>query len=186
MGPLIGLFTTLCHPKLSLVTLPLALMLGGLFWLPALLPVAMLAVVVSCAFHGHYPWWVITPDDPVSPFGSYEPTVRKVYATFGRFVGDVYWLAFRNVLFGLSYSFKPTALFPVNDRYEHLKRAWKKTKYGTRFEAAGYVMRRFELSKLWVLVGWKVDSIVLDPSTKRALLNMEGRPIFSFRLSSNA
>lgn len=64
-------------------------------------------LVPILAIWGKYPWWLVTPDDPVSPFGQYEPTVRKIYEKYGRYIGDVYWLAWRNSGFGYSYKLKP-------------------------------------------------------------------------------
>ena len=143
-------------------------------------------LVLLYAIRGRYPAWLITPDDPESPFGQYEPTVRQVYRRFGRYLGDVYWLAWRNVAYGLRYKLKPAELLPRTDglgelNYAHLRRA---VVYGKRvdyFEAEGYPMWRVRLGPLIVLAGWKVESIVEDPFTHRAALNMEGRPVFTVR-----
>jgi len=79
------------------------------------------------AIKGKYPWWMVTPDDPISPFGSgttptssTEPSQMKIYATFGRYIGDLVWLAWRNSGFGYSYSLKPDWLKDPDIKYEDL------------------------------------------------------------------
>ena len=59
----------------------------------------------------------LTPDDPVSPFGSgttpgasVEPKMIWIYSKFGKFVGDWWWLGVRNTAYGLGYKWKPWIL----------------------------------------------------------------------------
>lgn len=97
-----------------------------LLWTWPVLKVPAKVLVLLYAIRGKYPWWMVTPDDPVSPFGSgttptasNEPTVRKVYEKFGRYIGDVYWLAWRNSFYGLRLSFKPAWLAdPATDYWK--------------------------------------------------------------------
>lgn len=93
-------------------------------WLRVPAKVGIKLLVPLYAIWGKYPSWMVTPDDPVSPFGSgttkgasNEPTVRKVYAKFGRYIGDVYWLAWRNSGYGLAYAAKPDWLKRPGLRY---------------------------------------------------------------------
>lgn len=79
-----------------------------------------LPLVMVFAIRGKYPWWMVTPDDPTSPFGQYEPTVREVYEAFGRYWGDVYWLGWRNRNYGISYKYKPDWLKDPSIRYRDL------------------------------------------------------------------
>lgn len=53
---------------------------------------------------GDLPWWLswFETFDERLPGGMYEPTVRKVYARVGRYWCSVYWLAWRNRMFGLA------------------------------------------------------------------------------------
>lgn len=76
------------------------------------------------AIWGRYPWWMVTPDDPVSPFGcgttpgaSTEQMMVDLYARFGRYVGDVVWLGWRNSGYGLAYAAKPDFLKRPGLRY---------------------------------------------------------------------
>jgi len=153
-------------------------------------PFALLAVMV-CAIRGKYPWWLITPDDlprPGAPhFGHYEPTTRSVYARFGRYWGDVYWLGWRNALFGLAYWFKPAALYPDRERITRVRvLCWGLWCPGLVCTVNGYSMLRLEIGRIVLLAGYKVDRMVFDPRTPRDPVNMEGRPILSLRLQSQA
>jgi hypothetical protein len=73
------------------------------------------------AIKGQYPDWALTPDDPVSPFGKAEPTMKLIYKYLGRYVGDVIWLGFRNTAYGFSYKHgKPDWLKEPTIKYESL------------------------------------------------------------------
>jgi hypothetical protein len=137
-------------------------------------------LVLLFAIGGRYPWWLLTPDDPVSPFGSYESTVRSVYARFGRYVGDVYWLAWRNVLFGLAYRFKPARFKGLTD-YRALPRSLVKRGRLTIYSAAGLGLWQYRVGGFELLAGWMTRGAVLDPDTPRRPINMEFRPVFSVR-----
>jgi len=70
---------------------------------------------------------MVTPDDPVSPFGSgttpgasYEATQVKIYERFGRYIGDCVWLGWRNSGYGVSYYTKPDWLKREGLRYMDL------------------------------------------------------------------
>lgn len=145
-------------------------------------PFARLLVLVL-AIRGKYPWWIVTPDDPKSPFGLYEPAMRRVYR-FGRWWGDVCWLAGRNVLFGLAYYFKPpelmfSSLGVVPGRMDIFKRGRV-----TRYTFGEYRQWTIELFPgFGIQVGWKVDGYLGHErfaSTNREP-SMQGRPIFSIR-----
>jgi hypothetical protein len=153
-----------------------------LLWLVAWLPVAWMAR------KGRYAWWAITPDDPfamgapVPHFGHYEPRVRAVYARYGRFWGDLYWLGFRNVAYGLAYRWKPQWLKGPQD--------YSRMPFAVRFWGP---VRLTLLYKLWeaevelglvkIIVGSKLSPIVnYDPSVARSRpINMDGRPTLSLR-----
>lgn len=159
-------------------------------------PFATLAVLVY-AIRGRYPVWMITPDDlpraGAKHFGEYEETVRNIYARFGRYVGDVYWLGFRNVLYGLAYMLKPKALYPhsVERWYTHLGAESTSYKLFNKeflitYKVSGYGMIRLKIGPVVLLAGYKVDSIWNNPDEPRDPINMEGRPILSVRLTRNA
>jgi len=143
-------------------------------------PLAFLAVVI-CAAVRRYPWFLLTPDDPVSPFGLYEDQVRRVYVRFGRYVGDVYWLGLRNCLYGAAYALKPREMKGLRNYIDigigkrSLGRAtcWSAGKYRQWTVRIGF--------GFFLLLGWKVDRVVIDPNTYRASVNMDFRPTFSVR-----
>jgi hypothetical protein len=142
-------------------------------------PAALLAVLV-CARRGRYPWWLLTPDDPVSPFGQYEATVRAVYARVGRYWGDVYWLGIRNTLYGLRYALKPARFKGVQD-YSALGRRITPRGRLTTFCVEGYVLWQVRLGGFDLLAGWMTRGAALDPFTPRQPVNMEFRPVLSVR-----
>lgn len=151
-------------------------------------PLAFILVPIFAIF-GKYPWWMLTPDDTVSPFGMYEEAMRKAYKK-GRWWGDVVWLAWRNRFYGLLYSFKPKDLYPVIDInghncYRHLKRKIENKSWYIKYTVttpSGNSYSMYEIPyflKRGGQFGWKVDSMVMDPFFPRKDINMEGRPIFS-------
>jgi hypothetical protein len=159
-GPLLGLMLIL----IGIVTKPL---------------------VLVYAIRGKYPWWMITPDDlprKFAPhFGHYEETVRKIYKRFGRYIGDVYWLAFRNSNYGLAYHFKPDRFKAITD-YSRFSHQIEYKRWGVLYRCEGYELRQIDL--LWrfeILLGWQVRGAVLRPYSPRDEINMEFRPMFSIR-----
>ena len=142
-------------------------------------PAAFVAIVL-CAIVGRYPAILVTPDDPASPFGGYEATVRQVYARFGRYVGDVYWLGIRNPLYGLRYGLKPARFKGLTD-YSELSRVIVNRGALTVFCVEGYTLWQVRRGGFELLAGWMVRGAALDPFTQRQLINMEFRPIFSMR-----
>lgn len=149
--------------------------IAGLF---AWIPVSIFAI------RGKYPKWLLTPDDTVSPFGQYEPTVKKIYDKFGRYAGDLYWLGFRNTLYGLSYAFKP----------KHLKSltTYKKLEYTIRVHGCLQIIKVGKLYEITVrglglalIWGNRLSPIVTNDGNIRHP-NMDGRPVFSVRLKNNA
>jgi|GEM_PF-7045816 len=190
-GILIGLALALCRPLTALLMLPLAALIGGAAWLLLLPGALVFAAVLAGAIAGQrWPAWLLTPDDdyilraghPDRPphFGAYEPTVRAVYARFGRIAGDVYWLAWRNALAGLAYRFRP-ALFRGLTDVSHLSRGWIERGPLTLYTAAGYTLWQIRAGRVELLAGWMVRGIVLDPLTLRRPINNEGRPLVSLR-----
>ncbi len=159
------------------------------------------------AIWGKYPKWMLTPDDPVSPFGSgttptasTEPTQMAIYQRFGRYVGDVVWLAWRNSGYGYSYSQKEDWLKDPEIKYENLTvqrlEDGRKTTYrvlrpdGTWMQERQYAWGPFR----W-LAGYRVQPIYDGALENRARLakgleraprpgfhpNMDGRPLISLR-----
>lgn len=91
------------------------------------LKVLLKLAVPIFAIWGKYPPLMVTPDDPVSPFGSgttpgasREPTQMKLYERFGRYIGDVVWLGWRNGGYGVAYYCKPDWLKRPGIRYMDL------------------------------------------------------------------
>lgn len=151
-------------------------------------PLAFLLVPLF-AIRGKYPWWMLTPDDTVSPFGMYEEAMRKAYKK-GRWWGDVVWLACRNRFYGLLFSWKPQELYPYMDvnleyNYRHFEGEVKVGRFWTTYTIRAPLGGKYKMVKIPYfagrggMFGWKVDSMVTDPLTPRRYINMEGRPIFS-------
>lgn len=156
-----------------------------------------------------YPRWMVTPDDPVSPFGLNEPAVQKIYGVAGhvmlhdgrwwvdvgfdpgrfrRWLGDFYFLGWRNRGYGIAYYFKPKELYPdpTTLNYWHMLRSESHRGRVSRYEAEGFWMYSIRLFNLMghpkgIQVGYKVETIVKDPGGRRSYVNMEGRPICTFR-----
>lgn len=136
-------------------------------------------VILLLARRGRYPWWLVTPDDPASPFGQYEATVRAFYAKAGRYWGDVYWLL-RNNLYGLKYACKPARFKGVVD-YSVFGRHIESRGRLTIFCVEGYRLWQYRVGGFEVLAGWMVRGAALDPYTPRQPVNMEFRPVLSLR-----
>lgn len=165
-------------------------------------PVASLLVAVLVA-RGRVPWWADTPDDPYStgervdigdgagpvaaPYrGYYEQGVRRVHQLLGPRVADVYWLAWRNVLFGLRYRFKPAWLKQL--------RSYDGLTFSVERRLGADVLRLRELSEY----RWTLGPLVLiwgsaltqirkhDPKQPVRRVNMDGRPIFTVRTARTA
>jgi hypothetical protein len=155
------------------------LVLFVLSWF-AWLPVAVFAV------RGKYPQWLLTPDDPVSPFGQYEETVRKVYARWGRYVGDLYWLGWRNKLFGLSYKWKPDWL-KSGTKYDFIRKHISREQYGpltvySLHWVEWYYLVQVDLGLFAMLWGHRIDNIYHSEEGRTVRHpNMDGRPTFTFR-----
>lgn len=149
----------------------------------AWLPVSIFAVT------GHYPAWLVTPDDPVSPFGQYEATVRDVYARGGRYVGDVYWLGFRNPLYGLFYAFKPDffkglATYTHLDRAEHVGRYVRTVTITDPVSGQSWSERSLTLGPAVIITGHRLTPVLDNDSPELRHPNMDARPVFSIRRSS--
>jgi len=157
-------------------------------------PFARVAVICLAPF-GWYPQALSTPDETKPPYGLYEPSQVRAYfgaaplhvsePTYWRRVwGDICWLAGRNVLFGLSYRFKPRELYfsslgVVPGTVSVVERG-RVTKY-TFGEFVQYTIRL--LPKFGIQMGWKVDGYLhqLEAAGWNKEPSMQGRPIFSIR-----
>ena len=125
--------------------------------------------------------WLETIDDPFLPGGLYERQVLSIYRRFGRYWGDVYWLAFRNSNYGLAYYFKPEQ-FKGLTSYALLPRSVVRKSWGWKYKVAGYELLQVRLPLGFeLLLGWQVRGAVLDPFGPRSPVNMEFRPMFSLR-----
>lgn len=172
----------------------------------------VLPVVMWQARSGRYSWWLDTPDDPfvageLAPhYGAYEESVRRVYARWGRYWGDVYWLGVRNRLIGLAAHWRPRWL-------DHVK-TYRSVQSGMVVESGRFVTFYqfnplitdeafsamlaelgawpWELDYLecWVIdfrlfaviAGSRIDNIWhADPDAPVRHPNVDGRPTFTFR-----
>jgi hypothetical protein len=173
-----------------------------------LLKVLTKPLVLFYAIRGNYPTWMLTPDDPVSPFGSgttpgasREETQMKVYEKFGRYIGDVVWLGWRNSLYGISYYLTPDFLKDKSIQYVNLEAAkeelpngtvqywiripgtdewlWEtQRKYGPITVLSGYRIQPIYDGIIRAREGLKQGVVIKLPAHHP---NMDGRPIFSFR-----
>ncbi len=157
------------------------------------------------AIKGKYPWWMITPDDPVSPFGSgttksasIEPTQMAVYRRFGRYVGDVLWLGWRNSGLGYAYSLKPDWLKDPDIKYETLtlNKAEGNPVVYTASDGKNTVQeKQHKFGPFILITGYRVQPIYDGGMENRKRLsegleraprpgfhpNMDGRPLISLR-----
>lgn len=159
------------------------------------------------AIWGRYPWWMVTPDDPVSPFGSgttpgasTEATQMAIYRRFGRYVGDVVWLGWRNSGFGYAYSQKPDWLKDPNLKYEDLDFGYyedeDETIYSVKAPDGSWLEEtQLKFGPFTLITGHRVQPIYDGAQENRDRLakgleraprpafhpNMDGRPIFSIR-----
>lgn len=172
-------------------------------WCWPLIKVGSKFLVLLCAIRGKYPWPLLTPDDPVSPFGcgtsggDVEPTVQKVYAKFGRYIGDIYWLGWRNSNYGLAYWLKPDWLKDPNIKYEDLIVGYTSGGMYTVLQPDGTLLweRNRKVGPFTLITGFRVAPIVEGALENRCRLaaggpraprparhpNMDGRPIVSLR-----
>ena len=170
------------------------------------------------AIRGKYPPLMLTPDDPVSPFGSgttpgasREPTQMAVYRRFGRYVGDVVWLAWRNSGYGVAYYLKPEWLKQPGIRYMDLEIADERTPTGQKttdghdIKVGTLWVKNPDGTWLWettkkigpmfVITGYRLSAIASGAAEDRERVanglppvprplrhpNMDGRRIVSFR-----
>ena len=143
---------------------------------------ASLVAPIVCLFYRKGIW--LTPDDPVSPHGQYEPKVRAIYDRYGKFIGDWYWLGIRNTAYGLAYKWKPKILkdregstycgLPMDNWTEGNKRyiTLRNYKETTWFFKNFHIIYGYRLRPVWDTMR---NGLAVRP------LNMDGRPIFSVR-----
>jgi hypothetical protein len=125
--------------------------------------------------------WFATPDDTVSPHGSYEPTMQRIYA-WSVWLGDYVWHGLRNRAYGLAYALKPqefkdctkyTQLLGTNRTYGPLR----------IINIEGYKEYTLSLGICHVIFGYRLrpvdDRIGVDVHVEHP--NMDARPIFSIR-----
>jgi hypothetical protein len=173
---------------------------------PIIKPLVKVAVLLF-AIRGKYPPMLVTPDDPVSPFGSgttptasVEPTQMAIYKRFGRYIGDVVWLAWRNGGYGISYYVKPGWLKDPAIKYEELtfdvEVGARKTRYWLRQPDGTWLWETQRwLGPLCLITGYRIQPIFDGAAENKSRLavglpraprpgfhpNMDGRPIFSIR-----
>lgn len=157
------------------------------------LTLASLVAPIVTLFYRKGIW--LTPDDPVSPFGcgttpgaSVEPKMQWIYAKFGTFVGDWWWLGIRNSAYGLAYKWKiPELKEREGSNYDGLEMTYTrvgnkrvitlgKYKEVTYFFPFFHVITGYRLAPVW---GSMHDRIQIKPFC------MDGRPIFSIRFGKN-
>jgi hypothetical protein len=131
----------------------------------------------------HVPWWMVTPDDPVSPFGKYEAGVVAVYQRWGKFVGDWYWLGLRNALYGLAYRWKPDFLKGLPFPYAQLRMTYLDRRFYRliRVDRADFELT-LKLGPIVAILGRRLSPIWDNvPGQIPRPINMDARPIFSMR-----
>ena len=163
------------------------------------------------AIKGVYPWWLLTPDDKVSPFGSgttpgasTEKSQVAVYtwgtkvggSKFGRWLGDSVWLGWRNRGYGVSYWLKPDWLKRPGIEYHKLNIfqegnvVWLEQPDGTwlwettRKVGPFYLLTGFRLTPILSGALEDRDRIARgEPPVPRPIYhpNMDARPIISVR-----
>lgn len=196
-GTLQGLLRFVLQPKIALLLgLPLALLLGGWAWLAPVPGLCTLVAVMVAAGRGRIPALLDTPDDAFAQgtvpadqpkhYGAYEATVRKVYAKAGRFWGDVYWLGWRNVLFGLQYRWKPDWLKGLYT-YKYLLWSVRRGRWLDRIVLEPDNPRelrewRLHAGGLFTMVlGYQLTQILNTQADVHVRpINMDGRPAFKF------
>lgn len=156
-------------------------------FLLAILGFFVMPLVAIYAIRGKYPWWMVTPDDPVSPFGQYEQTVVEQYKK-GRWWGDVYWLGFRNSVYGLKYKYKPDYLKEITSyRPIQLRMKRRVSKNKVVLVLDGLTETTLSIGPFRVIYGYRLSPIWnWEPSHGVRPINMDGRPVFSIRLAKNA
>jgi len=178
-------------------------------WAWPIVQMGIRLLVPLYAIRGRYPWWMVTPDDIASPFGSgtttgasRELSQMTLYRRFGRYVGDVVWLAWRNCAYGLNYKLKQDWLKDKEIRYEALEMEqviesggrkivyWLKQPDGTwlwetqRKFGPFFLLTGFRLEPIW---NGRLENLILltsgQPRAPRPAFhpNMDGRPITSIR-----
>lgn len=160
------------------------------------------------AIRGRYPPLMVTPDDPVSPFGcgttpgaSREESMVAIYKRWGRYIGDCIWLGWRNSGYGVAYYCKPAWLKDPAIKYEDLtfdresdgkdmQRIWLLQPDGAWLWET---TRRF--GPVYLITGYRIGPIYSGALENAVLLskgkdrvprpafhpNMDGRPIVSLR-----
>lgn len=166
--------------------------MSGLF-LALLCELVALAAPVVCLFYRK--GWFLTPDDPVSPFGSgttpgasTEPFVQRIYARFGVFAGDYWWLGLRNRAYGLSYALKPRH-FKQLTTYTDCQASLTERGPLRTIAIDGYAEYTLRLGFFHVIAGYRLRPIydwIMHNRIYRAQIpyrpvNMDARPILSVR-----
>lgn len=171
------------------------------FWISKVLCKVLVPIL---AIWGKYPSWMVTPDDPVSPFGSgtsktspTEPTQMAIYRRYGRYIGDVIWLGWRNSGYGYAYTQKPDWLKDPNIKYEELNIWGTPDKEVFLQQPDGSILseRTLRVGPFRLIVGHRLTPILNGANENKKRLeqglprfprppfhpNMDARPLVSLR-----
>jgi len=161
--------------------------------LPLQLLVLELARAVAplvCIFYRE--GWFNTPDDLSSPHGQYEPKMRGILQRFGPRVNDWWWLGVRNRAYGLAYAMKPRELRGLWSYNGHTITRYQEGRIRVT-TVEQWTERAISFGWFHVLVGYRVTPIwneirenrrrknLGEPPIPFRPINMDGRPILSFR-----
>lgn len=144
--------------------------------------VALTAPVV-CLFYRR--GWFLTPDDQVSPFGSYEPAMVRIYAKYGKFFGDWWWLGVRNRAYGLAYAMKPQH-FKDLTTYANCAVTVEQKGLLRTITVDGFSEYMVSLGLVHILAGYRLRPVA-DEAQRNApcrAINMDARPILSVRFGA--
>ena len=156
--------------------------MNGIFKALLLMLVAQTAPLVCLVYRKG---WFLTPDDPVSPFGRYEPKMVERYAKWGTFWADWWWLGMRNRAYGLAYALKPPH-FKDLTTYANCAIEVKQTGPVRKITVDGFTEYMVSLGFAHVIAGYRLRPVV-DEAQRNVpcrAVNMDARPIFSLRFGA--
>lgn len=138
--------------------------------------------------------WFVTPDDPVSPHGMYEPMVRSLHNYLPTWLVDWYWLGIRNRAYGFAYLMKPEHFKRMTVYLRDVTNIWARED-GPSFARLrticidGYKEWTMMFPFFHVIVGYRlrpirdevIRSLVSADVISVRPINMDARPIISIR-----